>query len=160
MQTLTLEEKYQILQAYMNGGGVQGLLEADIGAGGGGGQDMDSEDERNIEEEFKSIYDSDPKLREVLGGAAALAQLNVKDKYQILVAYRKGGGVQGLLDEGAEAEAPEENSIIEHNGQKFKRVQIEGENQEYFMDEEGNIFDLEFNFVGQANGSDEEDGAA
>ena len=93
VQTLTLEEKYQILQVYMNGGGVQGLLEADIGAGGGGGQDMDSEDERNIEEEFKSIYDADPKLREVLGGAAALAQLNVKDKYQILVAYRKGGGV-------------------------------------------------------------------
>ena len=143
MKTLTLEEKYQILQAYINGGGVQGLLEAD-----------------NIMEEFKSIYDADPKLREVLGGAAALAQLNVKDKYQILVAYRKGGGVQGLLDEGAEADAPEENSIIEHNGQKFKRVQIEGENQEYFMDEEGNIFDLEFNFVGQANGSDEEDGAA
>jgi hypothetical protein len=25
VQTLTLEEKYQILQAYMNGGGVQGL---------------------------------------------------------------------------------------------------------------------------------------
>ena len=35
VQTLTLEEKYQILQAYMNGGGVQGLLDADIGAGGG-----------------------------------------------------------------------------------------------------------------------------
>jgi hypothetical protein len=26
------------------------------------------------------------------------------------------------------------------------------------MDEEGNIFDLEFNFIGQANGSDDEDG--
>lgn len=117
---------------------------------------MDSEDERTIEEEFKQIYESDPKLREVLGGAAALAQLNTKDKYQILVAYKKGGGVQGLLEEGAEG--AEENSIIEHNGQKFKRVQIEGENQEYLMDEEGNIFDLEFNFVGQANGSDEEDG--
>ena len=155
IQTLTLEEKYQILQAYMNGGGVQGLLDAD----GAGGTEMDSEDERTIEEEFKSIYDADPKLREVLGGAAALAQLNVKDKYQILAAYKKGGGVQGLLEDGAEAEATEENSIIEHNGQKFKRVQIEGENQEYLMDEEGNIFDLEFNFVGQANGSDEEDGA-
>lgn len=112
IQTLTLEEKYQILQAYMNGGGVQGLLEAD----GAGGTEMDSEDERTIEEEFKSIYDADPKLREVLGGAAALAQLNVKDKYQILAAYKKGGGVQGLLDDGAEAEATEENSIIEHNG--------------------------------------------
>ena len=54
---------------------------------------MDSEDERTIEEEFKSIYDADPKLREVLGGAAALSQLNIKDKYQILVAYKKGGGV-------------------------------------------------------------------
>jgi len=96
----------------MNGGGVQGLLDAD----GAGGTEMDSEDERTIEEEFKSIYDADPKLREVLGGAAALAQLNVKDKYQILAAYKKGGGVQGLLDEGVEAEATEETSIIEHNG--------------------------------------------
>ena len=60
----------------MNGGGVQGLLDAE-----GGGQEIDSEDEHTIEEEFKSIYDADPKLREVLGGAAALAQLNVKDKY-------------------------------------------------------------------------------
>ena len=33
VQTLTLEEKYQILQAYMNGGGVQGLLDAEGGAG-------------------------------------------------------------------------------------------------------------------------------
>lgn len=45
------------------------MLDAD----GAGGTEMDSEDERTIEEEFKSIYDADPKLREVLGGAAALA---------------------------------------------------------------------------------------
>jgi len=124
----------------MSGGGVQGLLED-----GRGGADtgMDSEDERTIEEQFKEIYEGDAKLREVLGGAAALSQLNTKDKYQILVAYKKGGGVQGLLDEGEGAEeAPGDNSIIEHNGQRFKRVQIEGEDQEYLMDEEGNIFDL------------------
>lgn len=45
VSTLTLEEKYQILQAYMNGGGVQGLIE--------GNGEMDSEDEQTIEEEFK-----------------------------------------------------------------------------------------------------------
>ena len=89
---------------------------------------MDEDDERALEEEFQAIYTSDPKLREVLGGAAALSQLNMKDKYQILVAYKKGGGVQGLLEEGDGGAAPEENSVIEHNGQKFKRVQIEGEN--------------------------------
>ena len=76
------------------------------------------------------------------------------------MAYKKGGGVQGLIDDREGAPGDDlENSIIEHNGQKFKRVQIEGENQEYLMDEEGNIFDLEFNFIGQANGSDEEDNA-
>ena len=63
--------------------------------------------------------------------------------------------MQGLIEEGEGG--VEENSIIVHEGKKFKRVQIEGENQEYLMDEEGNIFDLEFNFIGQANGSDDED---
>jgi hypothetical protein len=73
VSSLTLEEKYQILQAYMNGGGVQGLLEDDGGAGGAGYYDMDTDDERMIEEEFKAIYNADAKLREVLGGAAAMS---------------------------------------------------------------------------------------
>ena len=115
----------------MNGGGVQGLLEDDGGAGGAGDDDMDTDDERMIEEEFKAIYDADAKLREVLGGAAAMSQLNAKDKYQILVAYKKGGGVQGLIDDEEEEEGAGEGgegSVIEYNGKKFKRVQIEGEN--------------------------------
>lgn len=54
-----------------------------------------------------------------------------------------------MIDDGEEGTAAgegeeEENSMIEHNGQKYKRVQIEGENQEYLMDEAGNIYDLEF----------------
>jgi hypothetical protein len=48
----------------------------------------------------------------------------------------------------AGGEEEDEESIIEHNGQKFKRVQIEGENQEFLMDEEGNIYDTQFNFIG------------
>lgn len=62
--SLTLEEKYQILTAYMNGGGVQGLLEEN---------DIDSEEEKAIEDEFKNIYQTDVKLRELLGGAEALS---------------------------------------------------------------------------------------
>jgi len=76
---------------------------------------VDSEDERTIEEEFKAMYEADPKLREVLGGAGALSQLTLKDKYQIIVAYKKGGGVQGLLE--GEEEAEGETSTIMHNGQ-------------------------------------------
>lgn len=127
----------------MQGGGVQGLISA------GEEGELDSEDERVIEDEFNTIYQADAELRQILGGAASLSQLTLKDKYQILEAYKKGGGVKGLIDDGEEGTAAgegeeEENSMIEHNGQKYKRVQIEGENQEYLMDEAGNIYDLEF----------------
>ena len=136
------------MNAYMNGGGVQGLLgEEDDKAG------LDEDEAKVVEDEFNAIYQNDPKLREVLQGQDA-ASLTLKEKYEILVAYKKGGGVQGLLG-GGEGEE-EEESIIEHEGQKFKKVQIEGEAQEYLMDEAGNIYDNNFNFIGQANNSDDE----
>lgn len=54
---LNLEEKYQILTAYMQGGGVQGLISA------GEEGELDSEDERVIEDEFNTIYQADAELR-------------------------------------------------------------------------------------------------
>ena len=79
---LSLEEKYQILTAYMNGDGVRGLME----------DPEKSDDEKLIEDEFNAIYEADPKLRELLAGADP-SNLNIKEKYQIVVAYKKGGGV-------------------------------------------------------------------
>jgi hypothetical protein len=62
--TLSLEQKYQILTAYMNGGGIKGLLQdEEEGAGG----EIDPEEEKMIEDEFMQIYTLDEKLREVLG---------------------------------------------------------------------------------------------
>ena len=124
------------MTAYMNGGGVQGLLEDPNEKG-----ELDPSEAKLIEEEFTSIYMNDAKLREVLG--ADPSALSAKEKYQILMAYKKGGGVQGLL-----GEEEDEESVVEHNGKKFKKVQIEGDNQEYYMDEEGNIYDTQFNFIG------------
>ncbi len=44
----------------------------------------------------------------------------------------------------------------------MRRIQIEGEDQEYLMDPEGNIYDMQGNFIGTANADDieemEEDG--
>ena len=77
----------------------------------------------------------------------------MKEKYEIILAYKKGG-VQGLI--GGEDEEAEESYIM-HEGQKFKRVQIEGDELEYLMDEAGNIYDGNFGFIGQANGDDEEE---
>ena len=101
------------MTAYINGGGVQALLGDDDGKGG-----LDEDEAKIVEEEFNAIYQADAKLREVLQGQDANT-LTLQEKYEILVAYKKGGGVQGLL--GGEADE-EEESIIEHNGMKFKRV--------------------------------------
>ncbi len=48
---LSLEEKYQIMNAYMKGGGVQGLLGEEDNEG------VDEEEAKVIEEEFQTIYD-------------------------------------------------------------------------------------------------------
>ena len=48
-------------------------LRTDLTPGCEPGEDMDSEDERTIEDEFKQIYDEDEKLRQLLGGATALS---------------------------------------------------------------------------------------
>jgi hypothetical protein len=60
------------------------------------------------------------------------------------------------LLEGDEEAAEGDESVLEHDGKKFRRVQIEGENQDFLMDEEGNIYDTGFNFIGQANPSEDE----
>jgi hypothetical protein len=81
----------------------------------------------------------------------------------VIDAYKRGGGVDALLEEGGATggkEEEEESSEIIHEGRKYKLVQIEGEAQEYLMDEAGNIYDTDFQYVGQANGSDEEEEGA
>ena len=110
-----------------------------------------------IEDQFMLIYMQDEQLQALIPG---VDDLGLADKYQILQSYLAGGGIRGLLEDGLLGNMDdmlgdeEEEGIYEHNGKKFKRIQIEGEPHDFMMDEEGNIYDLEFNFVGQA-GDDE-----
>ena len=71
----------------MNGGGVQALLGEEDGKAG-----LDEDEAKIVEEEFNAIYQADAKLREVLQGQDANS-LTLQEKYEILVAYKKGGGV-------------------------------------------------------------------
>ena len=110
----------------MKNGGVAGMLAADEGEDKAAAE-LTEEDQHYIEEQFGEIYSADAELREMLG--EDLSALSIKDKYQILLAYKKGGGVAGLLaaTTGAEEAGEEEDSVIEYEGKKFKRVQIEGD---------------------------------
>lgn len=42
-----------------------------------------------------------------------------------------------------------DQSIIEHNGKKYQKIQIEGlgEDEEYLMDANGDIFSLDFKLI-------------
>ena len=71
----------------MNGGGVQGLLDEN----GEKASQLSPEEKQVIEDEFAEIYKNDPQLKNVLGGDPS--QLTTVEKFQILEAYKKGGGV-------------------------------------------------------------------
>lgn len=64
---------------------------------------------------------------------------------------------------GAEGEEEEESVYIKDNV-VMRRIQIEGEDQEYLMDPDGNIYDMQGNFIGTANANEleemEDDGTA
>ena len=51
----------------------------------------------------------------------------------------------------------EMTEIIEHEGKQFRRVQIEGQEGDHLMDEHANIYTLDFEKIGCAGESDEDD---
>ena len=55
-----------------------------------------------------------------------------------------GNGQSDMLMEN-----PGDESHIEHNGKKYSRIQIDGlgEDQEYLMDENGDIYSTDFVFI-------------
>lgn len=80
VNTFSVEEKYQIIDAYMQGGGAQGLqieMQEDEE------EEMDEqtleqmsrEDKRALEEQFMALYKQDPVLKQVLGSDPASLSL-------------------------------------------------------------------------------------
>ena len=57
------------------------------------------------------------------------------------------------MNEGEE----EEESVYIKDNVVMRRIQIEGEDQEYLMDPEGNIYDMQGNFIGTANANELEE---
>lgn len=61
IEKITLEEKFTIIESYINGGGIKDLMEDDAGKDGGQ-MDLDEEEVKMIQEQFKAIYDHDEQL--------------------------------------------------------------------------------------------------
>lgn len=93
-----------------------------------------------ITDAFNEIYTTDEKLRGLLGDN--VYSLGLNEKRQIILEYKEKGGLEGLMEE------EQEPSFIMHNGKRYDRVQIEEDDQEYLMDEEGNLYNNNFEYIG------------
>jgi len=100
---------------------------------------MDPEEEKMINEAFAEIYKQDPKLRALLG--ENVENLGISEKRQILLAIKEKGGLGDEEHTEVDPAAEYEASFVIHNGKRFDRVQIEEDNNEYLMDEDGNLYD-------------------
>ena len=47
--------------------------------------------------------------------------------------------------------------VIEHEGKQYNRVQIEGQDGDHLMDSEGNIYTMNFERIGKAGDSDDDE---
>ena len=123
------------------------------------------EDVKIIENEFQKLYENEEKFKNDFG--EEMFELSPLQKYQIIDAYNKNGmdAVMALLnnsvDQSQNASAmmqqmdmhgqlDAEESVIEHEGKRYTRIQIEGlrdDDDEYLMDEQQNIYSLDFKFI-------------
>ncbi len=118
--------------------------------------------------EFQKLYDKDEDFKTNFGEEAF--ELGPLQKYQIIDAYNKNGmqAVLALLTTSANESGiinqldpqdqnisdmdmmgQEEESVIEHEGKKYTRIQITGlgDDEVYLMDEVGGIYSLDFKFI-------------
>lgn len=155
--SFTVVEKFQIIEAYMQGGaaGLQIELEDDDEDDEKAVMEMTEEEVQAVEAQFAKLYQTDPELQSALG---EMENLTLLQKYQILVQYQRAGESSGMLGQSNEHYMSDgEDPIIEHEGKRYRRVQIQGQDGEHLMDEEANIYTLDFEKIGKAGDSDDDD---
>ena len=149
-------EKFQIIEVYMQGGaaGLQIELQDDE-ADERAVLEMSEEEINALEEQFAKLYAADPELQSALG---EIESLSVLQKYQILVQFQRAGEQSGLDQSGENYFSGDETTeVIEYEGKKYRRVQIEGKDEEYLMDEDANIYTMDMKKIGKAGDSDDDD---
>ena len=84
-------------------------------------------------------------------------ELSLLQKYSIIRQFMNAdNNSQAQTQNVNQSNVLSEEEIVEIDGKIYKRVQIENQDQDYLMDEDQNIYDLNLDKVGEAGDSDEE----
>ena len=79
-----------------------------------------------------------------------------------LLALQEQAAEQEFGEEGVAVEGEDDDDVIDVDNPEdlakkgLRRIQIEGDDQEYLLDNEGNIYNLQGEFVGTTGDDDEE----
>lgn len=73
--------------------------------------EMTEEEMDVVETQFAKLYSADPELQQAVG---SIANLNLLQKYQILIQYQRESVLGASQDMSME--------VIEHEGKRFRRV--------------------------------------
>lgn len=113
-----------------------------------------------IEEEFMKLYNEETRFRQVIGDAKT-SDIPIRDKYELVIEYTKR-----YRSSGNEDDIRVNGEYVYYKGKTYKRVKLdnerppdepEDEEDEYLMDEAGNIYDMHFRLIGRADNSDEDE---
>lgn len=112
-------------------------------------EEMSDEDKLMLEQQFEHLYKNDPRLKEALN--AEPSELPLLTKYQVILQYQRvnDSGTEGQKEEeepsaeaGFGANGDENYEVITYEGKQYRHVEIEGKEEDYLMDVEGNIYDM------------------
>lgn len=112
---------------------------------------MSDEEKRQLNEQFEAIYEGDEELRRLIEDPS---QLSLLQKYSIIQQFMRGENDQSITS-GANPNksgvfSQSEEEIVEIEGKIYKRVQIEGQDQDFLMDSQSNIYDMNLKKIAEA----------
>lgn len=100
---------------------------------------LEIEDHNNMEDDSNQITQDDSNVQQIMDNSDIAAQAEGED------------------DEGEVIDIDNEEELAQRG---LRKIQIEGEEEEFLLDAEGNIYDLGGNFIGTTNGGEGEGGDA
>jgi hypothetical protein len=121
---MSLEEKYHVINAYMRGGGIRGL----IGGEDDEEYDFTPEEKYMIEEEFTKLYEEEPRFKAVIG-EAKISDIPLRDKYELVIEYTKRYKPSRGREEGpmGDNDIRVEGEFVYYKGRTYKRVKIDND---------------------------------
>lgn len=113
-----------------------------------------------IEDDFNEDMDASQQHDQSVNQMLSREEFS-QNQEQLMSGFIEGEGFEDESQQQVDGQGEDEEDVIDIDNpdelaaKGLKRIQIEGEEEEFLMDTEGNIYDLRGNFIGTTDGDGE-----